>query len=206
MFDLLFLLIVLVTAIIFLVTLINLIRKRFVQTRRLLLYYGLGLAIYFFILIAVSLTSPQRVVAMKETRCFDDWCLAIEDVKLLDELNKVKPDGVFYVIKLELSNQARGRSQRAGSVAIHLFDENGNQYDLSAVGQSALEAQQGAIPPLTSTIEVGQVITTFQVFDLPREAHDVVLTIEHPVGFSPGWFIIGDESSLLHKPTIVHLP
>lgn len=32
------------------------------------------------------------------------------------------------------------------------------------------------------------------------------ITVEHPVGFSPGWFIIGDESSILHKPTIIHLP
>lgn len=206
MFDLLFLLIVLATAIILLVVLINLLRKRFAQTGRLILYYGLGLTLYFAVLVTVSLASPQRVVALKETRCFDDWCLAVDGVKFVDNLNGVKPDGVFYVVTLQISNQARGRSQRAGSVAIHLFDDKGIRYDLSAKGQSALEAQQGMIPPLTATIEIGQSIITYQVFDLPVDAHDVVLTVEHPVGFSPGWLIIGDENSLFHKQTIVRLP
>jgi hypothetical protein len=31
------------------------------------------------------------------------------------------------------------------------------------------------------------------------------LTVEHPVGFSPGLFIIGDQASLFHRRTVVRL-
>jgi len=206
MFDLLFLLSVLVTLIVILVSVVNLLRRRFAQTGKLLLRYGLGVALYFLILITVSLTSPQRVVAMKVDRCFDDWCVGVEDVTMKSELGDVKPEGVFYVVTLQLSNQGRGRPQRVSSAAIHLLDGQGNSYAISSPGMAAFEAQQGTIPPLTSVIEVGQPIITYQVFDVPQDAADIGLTIRHPVGPAPGLFIIGDEASLFHKPTIVRLP
>jgi hypothetical protein len=202
----LFLLVALATGIVVLVTLVNLMRRRFASTGRLLLRHGLALALYFLILLAVSLASPQRVVPMNEDRCFDDWCIAVENVQRKKELGGARPEGIFYVVDLKLSNHSRGRAQRAGSVAIHLMNDQGNSFDVSLQGQAALEAQPGSIPPLTSTIEAGGSVMTHQVFDLPVDARNIVLTVEHPVGFSPGWFIIGDEDSLFHKPTIVRLP
>jgi hypothetical protein len=55
-------------------------------------------------------------------------------------------------------------------------------------------------------MDSGQSVITYQVFDLPKDIGEVALTAEHPVGFTPSWFVIGDEDSLLHKPTIVRLP
>lgn len=206
MFDLLFLLIVLTTLIVLIVTLVNLIRRRFVQTGRLLLFYGLGLALYFSIVIIVGLVSPQRIVPMKVDRCFDEWCVAVNDVRIQGELGDVKSDGNFYIIKLQISNHSRGRAQRAASAAIHLLGEQGQSYDVSPEGQLAFETLNGDTPPLTLLMEPGQSYITYQVFNLPKNVGALSLTIEHPVGFSPGWFVIGDESSLFHKPTIVHLP
>jgi len=210
MFNLLFIVVVVITVIVLIASIVNILRHRSKQTIVLLKQYVLGLAIYFGILVTVSLVSPQRVVEIKENRCFDDWCLAVEDVMLKEELgpvtNSIKPNGVFYVITLKLLNHARGRSQRAGSVAVHLIDGQGTVYDVSAQGQTAFESQQGTVPPLTSTIDVGQSVITYQVFDVPKNIRNINLTVEHPVGFSPGFFVIGDETSLFHKPTIVHLP
>ena len=205
MFDLLFLVVVLATVIVLLISMVNVLRRRFAQTGKLLLVYGSGLTLYFLIRIIVSLTSPQRVVAMKVDRCFDDWCVGVEDVAQKSELGDVKPEGVFYVVTLKLSNQGRGRPQRVSSAAIHLLDGQGNSYAVSTQGLAAFEAQQGSIPLLTSLIEVRQPIITYQVFDLPKDASDIGLTIRHPVGPAPGLFIIGDEASLFHKPTIVRL-
>ncbi len=206
MFDLLFLLIVLTTLIVLIAALVNLILRRFAQTGRLLLFYGLGLTLYFFVVIAVALTSPQRIVPMKEDRCFDEWCIAVNDVRTQNELGSARSDGNFYIIELKISNHARGRAQRAASAAIHLLDEQGGRYDISPKGQLAFETIYGTVPPMTLMMEPGESYTTYQVFDLPKDVGAVSLTVEHPVGFSPGWFIIGDESSLFHKPTIVHLP
>ena len=59
MFDLLFLVVVLATVIVLLISVVNVLRQRFAQTGKLLLRYGLGLTLYFLILIAVSLAVPQ---------------------------------------------------------------------------------------------------------------------------------------------------
>lgn len=206
MFELLFLLIVLTTLIVLIVTLVNLIRRRFAQTGRLLLFYGLGLALYLSIVIVVALASPQRIVPMKEDRCFDEWCLAVNDVRVENELGTAKSEGSFYIIELSISNHSRGRAQRASSAAIHLLDGQGKRYDISLVGQQAYETVYGSVPPLTLMMEPGESYITYQVFDLPKNVGSISLTVEHPVGFSPSWFIIGDEDSLFHKPTIVPLP
>lgn len=204
MFTLLFLIVVLASLVVVILAIIHLVRGRFKQAGRLLARYGIGLATYLGVVVIVALLSPQRIVVPREDRCFDDWCIAVEDVTLTNELGQAG-HGVFYVITLRLSNHARGRDQRASSTAIHLLDDQGRSYDLSPLGQALWEAQHGPTAPLTSTIAVGQSLTTVQVFELPRDANDVALTIEHPVGPSPGLFIIGDEASLFHKPTIVRL-
>jgi hypothetical protein len=208
-FDLLFILVFLATVAVLAAALIALLLRRGRAAGRLLAGWAAFILLYLGAVAAVSLASPQRVVAMGEKRCFDDWCVAVEDVVRVSELGageqSVTANGVFYVVTLQLSNRARGRAQRASSAAIHLLDGQGRVFDLSALGQAAYEAQHGAAAPLTTSMPVGGSFTTVQVFDLPLDAREVGLTVEHPVGFSPGWFIIGDESSLLHKPTIVPL-
>jgi hypothetical protein len=209
MFELLLLGMVLATLIVLIATGAHLLLRRPARAARLLKGYAVAFTMYFGALVVVSLVSPQRVVAMKEDHCFDDWCVAVDEVSVHNELGQgasiAKPDGVFYVITLRLSNHARGRRQRAASAAVHLRDERGRRYEVSEAGQAALAAQQGDLPPLTSTIDVGHSVITYQVFDLPRDAQGIELTIEHPVGFSPGLLVIGDEGALFHKPTIVRL-
>lgn len=176
---------------------------------RLLVGCGVAAALYLGTVVIVSLNSPRRVLEVGEDWCFDDWCVAVSDVTLASELGPperlVRTDGVFYVVRLRLSNHARGRTQRAGSAAAYLVDGRGDRYDVSHEAQAALEAQEGPARPLTAPISAGQSIDTVQVFDLPREASEVGLTVEHPVGFSPGLFVIGDQASLFHERTVVRL-
>ena len=210
LFDFIFIALVLTTIIVLAIAIINVLSGRFRQAANLLGRLVVGLVLYLAVVALVGLFSPQRVIAFGRDRCFDDWCVAVEDVNLVQELGQgehsIQASGTFYVVTLRLSNQARGREQRASSAAVHLLDGQGQLYDASLAGQTAYEAQNGAVAPLTALIPVGQSFRTVQVFDLPLEAAPVDLTIEHPVGFSPGLFIIGDENSLFHKPTIVPLP
>jgi hypothetical protein len=166
-------------------------------------------AVYFGVLIIVSLVSPQRVLPIGEDWCFDDWCVAVDGVEFVAEAgpkeNAVRAKGVFFVVQLRLSNHARGRDQRAGSAAVYLIDGFGHRYDVSNEGQLAYEALHGPAPPLTVTIPVGQSVNTVRVFDVPDDVREVGLTVEHPVGFSPGNLVIGDQSSLFHKRTVIRL-
>jgi hypothetical protein len=209
-FDLFFMVVVLATVVILIAVVLQVLLAHFRKAVKLLVIYGAGIVLYLGVIVVVSITSPQRVLAIGDIQCFDDWCVAVDTVTLASELGQgehfAKPIGDFYVITLRLSNQALGREQRASSVAVHLLDDQGRTFDVSPQGQGAYESQHGPVAPLTSTLPVGQSITIVQVFDLPNDAHDIGLTIEHPVGPSPGLFIIGDDASLFHKPTIVRLP
>jgi hypothetical protein len=208
-FDLLFIVVVLATVVTFVMAATAGVRRRRQRAGSLLRRWVAAVAIYLGAVVAVSLVSPQRVLAIGDDWCFDDWCVAVNSVTLAPELGPsdrpVRANGVFYVVRLRLSNHARGRTQRAGSVAVHLLDGLGHRHGVSSEGQSAFEARDGPTLPLTSTIPLHQSLTTVRVFDLPRDVHDVGLTIEHPVGFSPGLFVIGDQTSLFHRPTVVRL-
>jgi len=208
-FDLLFVVAFLGSIATFVVAVVAALRGRGRRTKSILIGYGMFAAVYLGAVVAVSLISPQRVLAIGNDRCFDDWCVAVEDVTFTRALGQgdraVTANGVFYVVRLRLSNHGHGRPQRASSAAVHLIDGRGQRYDASRQGQDAFEAQRGPAPLLTSTIPVGQPVNTVQVFDLPKDARNVGLTIEHPVGLSPAVLVIGDDASLFHKPTIVRL-
>jgi hypothetical protein len=208
-FDLLFILVFLASVVTLGAAGVAALRGHRRRAFRLLVGWAISAAIYLGAVVVVALTSPQRILAIGEDRCFDDWCVAVEDVTVVRELGPgdrvVRADGLFYVVTLRLSNHGRGRAQRASSAAVHLIDERGRMYEVSEQGQQAFEAQYGPALPLTSTVGVGQFLNTVRVFDLPADAHGIGLTVAHPVGPSPGLFIIGDDASLFHKPTIIRL-
>jgi hypothetical protein len=208
-FDFLFIILILTGIVILVLAVIAGIRRQSRKAYAFLQRYALACLIYITILIIVSLLSGQRIVQMDEDCCFDDWCVAVEDVTFLSRINSVdaavKANGIFYIVRMRLSNHARGRSQRASSAAAHLLDGQGQQFEVSARGQAAFELQNGEQPPLTVTLPLGASIQTTRVFDLPKDSHDIGLTIQHPLGFAPGLFIIGDQASLFHKRTVIRL-
>ena len=209
LFDFLFIALVLTTIVVLVIAVINILHGRLRQAINLLVRCGAGLALYLGVVAVIGLFSPQRVIAFDQDRCFDDWCMAVEDVTQVRVLgqseHQIQAKGMFYVVALRLSNHARGRAQRASSTTVHLVDGQGQLHNISLEGQAAYVAQFGSVSPLTALIPVGQSLHTVQVFDLPPDAEPVGLTVEHPVGFGPGLFIIGDEASLFHKSTIMRL-
>lgn len=209
MFDLLFIVVVLTTLLMLGMVAIASLRGRRQRAVTLLLRCGFVVAIYLGAVVVVSLLTPRRVVEIDEDWCFDDWCVAVDSVSFAHEVGPserpVRANGMFCIVRLRLSNHARGRDQRASSAAVHLLDEVGHRYEVSLEGQSAYESQYGPTPPLTATIPLGQSVTTVRLFDVPRVLSDVGLTVVHPEGFAPGLFIIGDQASLFHRRTVVRL-
>ena len=207
--ELLFVIVILALVVTLATAAVAALRGRRRRALALLRGCAIGIAVYLGVVVLVALSSRQRVFAIGEDRCFDDWCVAVVDVAVVPELGEgadvVAARGQFFVVTLRLSNHARGRPQRASSAAVRLIDHEGRAYELSRRGQSAFESVHGPASALTGTLSVGQSLDTVRVFDLPTEAHDVGLTVEHPVGPAPGLFIIGDDASLFHKPAIVRL-
>lgn len=166
----------------------------------LIIYLG----VYALVLAGVSLLSPQRVLAMHEVRCFDDWCLSVEGVEKQAVIGAAQAQGDFYLVTLQVSNRARGIRQRANEVSVYLIDEQGVRYDPSPEGEQALAEAGLAGRPLTTMMDVGGGFEHTAVFDIPRDVTQLDLLTDH--GAFPGLIIIGSDQSWLHKPTIVHLP
>ena len=177
------------------------------RKRRFAVRLAGGLAIYAglyaLLLIGVSLLSPQRVMAMHQVRCFDDWCVAVEQVAKVPEIGALHARGSFLLVTVDVFSQAKRIRQRALDAAVYLLDEYGNRFDPSPEGQQALEAAGEAGLPLNSWLEVGALFSHTAVFDLPPDATQPGLVVSH--GAFPGLIIIGDDQSFLHKPTIVNL-
>ncbi len=177
------------------------------RRRRLAKLLATGLVIYAgvyaILLVSVSLLSPQRVLAIHEVRCFDDWCMAVEQVEQRPAIGSVHAQGSFYLVTLQVSSLAKRIRQRELDTAVFLVDERGVRYDPSPAGQQALEAAGQAGLPLNSWLDAGAAFSHTAVFDLPPGVSQPGLVISHSA--FPGSLIIGDDQGFLHKPTIMRL-
>jgi hypothetical protein len=176
--------------------------RRWFLVRRLALGLVIYLCMYAILLVGAALIGPQQVLAMRQPRCFDDWCASVEKVEQKQAIGAAQAQGVFYLVTIQVSSRAKRISQRALDADVYLV-EGGTRYDLSPQGQRALEAAGQAGKPLNSLVDAGNSFTYVAVFDLPSRTGQAGLVITH--GAFPGILIIGDDQSLFHKPTIIQL-
>ncbi len=184
-----------------------LVLRQWTRVRRLLLVLGVCLVVYTVVLVSVALFSPQRVFAMHQAHCFDDWCLSVEHAVQQPTVGTapavVTAHGVFCLVTVRVSSQARGITQRAVDVQVYLLDAGGQRYDPDPSGQQALDAAGQNEPSLDSNIAPLGSFNRTVVFDLPEGSAGLSLVVNH--GLFPEGIIIGSEQSFFHKPTIVPL-
>jgi hypothetical protein len=206
-FDLVFIAVFFTTVASLVLALWALVRGRYRKARRIAVRLGAFVAVYMGMVVVVSILTPQRVLGMGEDRCFDDWCLAADQCSLTRAIGRgaavAEAHGTFYVVTMRVSSRAGRVAQRAPDAEVYLVDSQGSKYDPSPEGQRAYEASHGESRPLSTRLEPREDFSTVRVFDLPVDAHDVGLVVAH--GEGPGWFIIGNSQSLLHKRTVIRL-
>ncbi len=189
-FDLIFLMVLPAVVVTLLLTAVTLMRRQYRRAQKLLSGLAVFVAAYFAVILGVSLTSPREVVALQEPQCFDDWCIAVDQVEMA-------PSGadVAYTVTLRIFSRARGRPQRENGVSVYLLDGQNRRYKPAA---------DPLAPPLNTLLNPGESVLTVRRFTLPADALKPGLVVAH--GRFPGLFIIGDDQSLLHKPTVVLFP
>jgi hypothetical protein len=127
-----------------------LLRRQWRRARRISLTLGSFLALYTVVLLSVSLLSQERVLAMHQDRCFDDWCLSVERVVQRPTLGApptiVTARSEFYLVTVHVSSRAKAITQRAPDAQVSLLDASGQRSDPSPAGQQALDAtgQEGS--------------------------------------------------------------
>ena len=188
-FDLLFLAIVFGTVVVWITAAVLAMRRRGRGVRRLLVGWVSFMAIYLMVVIAVSLMSPGRVLARGEPQCFDDWCIAINGI---DQ----QQNGALTtcVVSLQPSSRAKRVSQRENGVSVVLVDNQGRTFE------PRLDPSD---TPFNALLYPGESVTVRRTFDVPANAKGLSLIVRHHGGL--GAFIIGDQASLFHKPTLMRL-
>jgi hypothetical protein len=206
-FDLLFIACFLAAAVSLLRAVYDSCRRRWASSARVLRRLGCGAAAYAAVLVAVSLTSRQKILRMGEKQCFDEWCISVERAARQPQVGKppavAHARGIFCVVTVRVSNAARRKAQRETDVGVCLIDREGHRYDPSPQGQLALDATGTGGLDLTTKMPPGGSYERTLVFDLPKETADLGLVVIH--GLFPGALIIGDSQSFLHPPTVVRL-
>src|SRR5689334_3420380 len=103
-FEPLFVVLVLTTIVTLGVSAVLAIRGRHGRARGVLRRLGVGIAVYFAVVIGVSIVNPQREYRVGDPQCFDDWCITVVDVKR----DTADRDG-GYEVAFRLSSRARRR-------------------------------------------------------------------------------------------------
>ena len=175
------------------------------RAARLLRRLGAFVLVYVTADVVVSLVSPQTVLATGETRRFDDWCIAITGANRVNHVGAVSSGrDQFVIVTMRVFSEARRISQAAPHASIHLLDADGTRYDVDETAQAAYEQEHGTQPSLGNRLEpLGSFLTT-RVFRVPAAIDHVDVVTPH--GGGPGAFIIGDDNSFFHKPTVVRVP
>lgn len=151
---------------------------------------GLFLASYLLVVALTSVISPRKSVPIGEARCFDDWCVSVKGIE-----RSPADGGSSYNVALELHSRARARAQRENGVSVYVLDERGRRYEPSPDSSAV---------PLDTMLSPGASVIATRRFYLPSDVREAGLVVAH--GWFPGLFIIGDDQSLLHKPTVTPLP
>jgi len=189
-FDLLFIIAFLSAVVLLVLSAIAVIRRRRARAVALLRNLGIFVAVYFSIVILVSLLSPRRVLHVGDVQCWDDWCIAVADAQ-----RQPTDAGVAYGVTFLVSSRARGRPQRERGVQVYLMDDRGRRYD---------PLPDQADQPFDVLLQPSETMQITRTFALPAEVHAPVLVVSHG-GHFPACCIIGDSESLFHKPTVVQL-
>ncbi|HEU5380792.1 MAG TPA: DUF4352 domain-containing protein [Ktedonobacteraceae bacterium] len=185
-----------------------LVRRKFRRAKCVLLALASFFVVYAAVLVSVSLASPQQVLAMHQDRCFDDWCLSVEQVVQQPTIGStsmlVHAHSMFDLVTVRVASRARAVSQRALDAQVYLLDTQGQRYDPDPAGQHVLDASGQGGQPLDSELAPGGSFTRTVVFDVPKGVSHLALVVSH--GLFPDVLVIGSDQSFLHKPTIIQLP
>ncbi|MGD0366150.1 MAG: hypothetical protein ABSA94_01735 [Acidobacteriaceae bacterium] len=205
LFDLLFILLFLASAVVVVSLLVLLVRGRGSAAKRLFWIFAGTWVAYLAIVFVSAAATPQRIVPMSQDQCFDEMCFAVAQAQTASQLgppsDPVTARGIFYVVTVRVTSHSRGRTQSEGGLHALLWN-SGTYYQVSARGQNAWQATHPATPALTARLHPGETVLSDQVFEVPATASSLGLVLSH--GFTPAYFVIG-ECPLFHPPDILHL-
>ena len=204
-FELLFGLLVLISAVMLVAVLVLGFRGRRPAATRWLRVLGAGWAVYLLVVSLVAAATPQRIIPLNSDLCSDELCFAVVNVLTARQIGSdsqlLSAKGMFYIVTVRLTNHGRGKAQSERGLHARLWSPK-RAYEVSNAGQRAWNAAHPENTALTTRVLPRNSALSDQVFDVSVQYPGMGLALSN--GFTPGYFVIG-ECPLFHKPTILRL-
>jgi hypothetical protein len=160
-YDLLFLAVVLISAVTLIVAAILTLSGRSRRALRVLTVWAIGAALYVAIAAAVSLALPIKVFHLGDLQCEDDWCLSVESA------NRISPE--TYEVTLRMISRASRVSQRNNNgLTVLLADDLGTRYPAIAAPDA---------PPFNVLLQPNEDVKTVRRFHVPQDAKGLRLIV-----------------------------
>jgi len=173
------------------------------------------LVLYLITLAGFSATSRTRVLAPGEEKYFCELdchlAYSVREVRRVPRLGDAdtgpRARGTFWLVTLRTRFDPTTVSPRrpAGALlqpnprSVSVVDASGRRYDPDPAAARLLARTEGPDTPIDTPLRPGQSYSTRFVFDLPVDVREPRLLVME-AGF-PVAFLIGDETSLLHRKT-----
>ena len=178
------------TALMAVVALIALAGGEFRFAGKVAAWWGKLAAGYAVLTMAVSLMLPQKVVNPGQSYCIDIWCISIQNVAK----TPVEQD-VIYRADVRIFSDANTVKVSAKGVSLYLADERGRRYPL---------IPDPAVTPFDVELGPQQSVNTSLTFRVAADAKQLFLKGDGKSLWISKFFI-GDDSALLHRPTLLRV-
>lgn len=176
-----------------------------------------GLIVFYVVtLVGVSLASRRHVLAPGEIKRFCGVYLdchlgvSVDEVRTAATVGEpgrlLRAQGTFHIVTLRVSSDAKRATLSPYGLTAVVVDERGRRFERSREAERALPGA-GTDPPLEQSVAAGESYTRTLVFDLPADATRPALSVTEQAlpDVALEWFLIGDEDSILHQPTLLSL-
>lgn len=186
---------------------------RRVQARRIAAALAAGAGVYAAALLAVSLGSEPRVLGPREQKRFCGFYLdchlyvSVADVRRTPTLGDRTARGTFWVVRLQVGSDARRAVLAPRGLTVEMTDGRGRRIARYPDAEAALVPWRRTPLPLERPVDPGASYLREVVFDVPDDVRDPRLLVTEGAGVDRliERFVIGDEDSWLHAPTIIRL-
>lgn len=164
--------------------------------------------LYVLAVLGVSLASRERVLGPDAPKRFCGFYLdchrmvTLLDVERVPAIGDRTAGGVFLIVTLRLSSDAKRAVLRTGPMTAVVRDAAGRRYARFPEAERLLSEDGTAGLPDTALGPGGSVVTRI-VFDLPPDAANPRLHVRdsHPLAVLSEFVLLGDEDSALHART-----
>lgn len=169
---------------------------------------SLWLLTYLTLLVGFSFNSQKTFLPnnhAKEFCGFYSGChlkASVTNIRTAKEIGDVKAQNIFYIVRIKIQNDTISETLSMTAPEATMIDEGPRLY--SRIEAAEKQLPLGANIPFNQSIPPGGSFEKEIVFDLTEPAKELNLsfTDTHGINRLIETFLIGDEESLFHQPTL----